>query len=266
MRCLLAFLALSLLQAADRITVLYDSTAVAPLLSGWGYSALVEYQGKRILFDAGGSPLALEANTKKLHIDLTRLDAVVISHDDPDHYAGLNYLHAINPKVAIYVPEQDSGAFSPSVFNGLLRWVQSVLPGQHIVDPPSGATYVSVASGLQLFPGVRIISLPFDSRREQALVLDVPGGAAVLTGCAHPGIVQFVKLAGSPVRLATGGFHLIKASEPDIRRDVQLLQLAGVQSVYPAHCTGPLATQALRRTFGAKCITLGVGGVVPLPR
>lgn len=265
MRWGLALFAISLLHAADRITLLYDSNAAAPFAAGWGYSALVEYQGKRILFDAGNNAEALRKNTKALGIDLAKLDAVVISHDDPDHYAGLHYVYAVNPRVSIYVPEQESGAFSPSIMNHLLRWIRSAVPGEHIVNPPSAAKYVPIPGNFDLFPGARLISLPFEERREQALVLKLPGGVAVLTGCAHPGIVKFVNLAGPSVRLATGGFHLMKSSEPDIRRDVRSLKQAGVESIYPAHCTGTFATQELHRVFGARCGTVPVGGIIPLP-
>lgn len=252
----------------DQITRLYDSHAAPKLASGWGYSALVEYRGKRILFDAGPSASALEQNSKALGIDLGKLDAVVISHDDPDHYGGLEYLHWVNPGVAIYVPEQEAGAFSPSIMNRLLRYIQGSLPRQHVVDAPSGANYIRLASGKTLFPGVRLILLPFDNgqRREQALVLDVPGGVAMLTGCAHPGVVALVKNAGPHVRLATGGFHLINSTEQDVRRTVQELQQAGVESVYPAHCTGTFATLELRRVYRDKCEIVAAGSIIPLPR
>ena len=131
----------------DRITPLFDAHAAAPLVEGWGYSAFVEYRGKRILFDAGPNADVLAKNSKALGIDLTKLDAVVISHDDPDHYGGLDFIYSVNPGVKVYVPESESGAFSTSVMVHFFRFVHSALPGQHIVDPPSRAiTFVCPAT------------------------------------------------------------------------------------------------------------------------
>lgn len=252
----------------DQITVLFDEPAVAPLAGGWGYSALVEYHGKRILFDAGGNAGALRSNAKALGIDLGKLDAVVISHDDSDHYAGLEAVLASNPRVKVYVPESESGAFSTAVFTHVIRFIQSAIPGQHIVDPPAQANYVRVREAAVVAPGARLIVLPFASgdRREQALLLDVPRGVVLLTGCAHPGLIDFAKHASAPVRLAAGGFHLMTASEPDIRRAVQTYQSAGIESVSPGHCTGVFATRELRRVYGSHFEAAGVGGTIPLPK
>jgi 7,8-dihydropterin-6-yl-methyl-4-(beta-D-ribofuranosyl)aminobenzene 5'-phosphate synthase len=252
----------------DRLVLLYDSSAVAPLEGGWGYAAYIEYRGKRILFDTGQGGAALTRNTAALGIDLSKLDAVVISHDDPDHYAGLDAVYAANPRVPVFVPDMDSGAFSTSLLNHLYRMIQSAVPGQHVVDPPAGANYMRVRDRADVLPGVRVASLPFESgqRREQVLLLSVSGGVVLVSGCAHPGIVNLMKIAGAPVKLATGGFHLTNSSEPDIRKTAQAMKQAGVVSVYPAHCTGRFATAELHRVFGSGFGMVAVGGVVPLPK
>jgi hypothetical protein len=43
----------------------------------WGYAALVEYGGKRILFDTGNNPDILAHNAQVKGIDLSKLDFVV---------------------------------------------------------------------------------------------------------------------------------------------------------------------------------------------
>ena len=254
--------------AADRATVLFDNHAMEPLAGGWGYSALVEYHGKRILFDAGGSADALAKNAKLLKIDLGKVDAVVISHDDSDHYTGLDAVLAVNPGVKVYVPESETGAFSTSITTRALRLIQSAIPGQHIVDPPSRANYVRVQDAAAILPGVRLIVLPFDngSRREQAMLLDVPKGVAMFTGCGHPGVVAFARRAGAPVRLAAGGFHLQTLSESEIVRAVQEFKRAGIESVSPGHCTGRFATREFRRVYGEHWNAVSVGGTILLPK
>ncbi|HEX4934716.1 MAG TPA: MBL fold metallo-hydrolase, partial [Gemmatimonadaceae bacterium] len=80
-------------QEAKRITVLYDAFgAPSALRKDWGYAALVEYGGKRILFDTGNNAKIFEHNVKQLGVDLKRLDAVVLSHRHGDHTSGLTYL------------------------------------------------------------------------------------------------------------------------------------------------------------------------------
>jgi len=67
--------------AQARIKVLYDSFGkTSSLHKDWGYAALIEYGGKRILFDTGNSPEILGQNAKNMGIDLTKLDFVVMSH------------------------------------------------------------------------------------------------------------------------------------------------------------------------------------------
>ena len=97
-------------QDPRRITVLYDAFGPpSSLVKDWGFAALVEYRGRRVLFDTGNNAGIFEQNTKELGIDLTRLDAVVISHRHGDHTSGLTHLLKVNPGVRIYTPQE--GAF-----------------------------------------------------------------------------------------------------------------------------------------------------------
>jgi 7,8-dihydropterin-6-yl-methyl-4-(beta-D-ribofuranosyl)aminobenzene 5'-phosphate synthase len=80
-------------EAPNRVTILYDAFGKsAAMTKAWGFSALVEFGGKRILFDTGGNAEILEHNVKALGVDLSKLDFVVISHRHGDHISGLNYL------------------------------------------------------------------------------------------------------------------------------------------------------------------------------
>jgi 7,8-dihydropterin-6-yl-methyl-4-(beta-D-ribofuranosyl)aminobenzene 5'-phosphate synthase len=102
-------------QQPQRVTVLYDAFGASQteLEMDWGFAALVEYGGRRILFDTGNDARIFEHNVKQLGIDLTRLDAVVISHRHGDHTSGLSYLLQVNPSVRIYTPVARPSGFSP---------------------------------------------------------------------------------------------------------------------------------------------------------
>src|SRR5215469_11771057 len=89
-------------ETSNRVTILYDSFGKNPALTmDWGFAALVEYAGKRILFDTGGNPDILARNAATKNVDLTRLDFVVMSHRHGDHMGGLTYVLKVNPNVKI---------------------------------------------------------------------------------------------------------------------------------------------------------------------
>ncbi len=82
----------------NRVTILYDAFGKSPRMKkDWGYSALIEHGGKRILFDTGNNPEIFAQNVKAAGVDLQQLDFVVISHRHLDHTAGLNHLLSVNP-------------------------------------------------------------------------------------------------------------------------------------------------------------------------
>jgi len=54
----------------------------------WGFAALVEADGHRILFDTGARPRTVLDNAKELGIDLSSVEEVVLSHNHADHLLG----------------------------------------------------------------------------------------------------------------------------------------------------------------------------------
>ncbi len=94
-----------------QITVLYDAFGQnSAMQKDWGYGALVEYGGKRILFDTGNNPDILAQNAKAKGIDLAKLDFVVMSHRHGDHLGGLSYVLSVHPRVPIYAPKEGLGS------------------------------------------------------------------------------------------------------------------------------------------------------------
>src|SRR5688572_4473929 len=122
--CLVALLLLACLgpsvqaQAATRVTILTDAFGkAAALQKDWGFAALIEHDGVRILFDTGNDAERFRHNVETLKVDLTRLDFVVISHRHGDHTDGLRHLLRVNPRVKIYVPNDEYfGGPTPQVF------------------------------------------------------------------------------------------------------------------------------------------------------
>src|SRR5262249_13633221 len=114
-------------RASDRATILYDAFGNAEnLKKDWGFSVLIEYSGKKILFDTGNNAKTFAANVKAMHVDLKELDFVVISHRHGDHTSGLNYLLQVNPRVKIYAPAEMFGVFGSTVPKGLYKSVDTL--------------------------------------------------------------------------------------------------------------------------------------------
>jgi 7,8-dihydropterin-6-yl-methyl-4-(beta-D-ribofuranosyl)aminobenzene 5'-phosphate synthase len=93
---------------------------------------------------------------------------------------------------------------------------------------------------------------------EQALVVECAGGLLVITGCAHPGVVNIVQTAREigrgDVFALLGGFHLGGASDERIKQTVDALKDFGIRQVFPAHCTGEEATEYIKDAFGEGCV------------
>jgi 7,8-dihydropterin-6-yl-methyl-4-(beta-D-ribofuranosyl)aminobenzene 5'-phosphate synthase len=108
-----------------QITVLYDAFGkTSAMKKDWGFSAYIEYGGKRILFDTGNNAEIFAHNVAAKGVDLTNLDFAIVSHRHGDHTSGLNHLLKVNPAVTIYAPQENFGVFGaalPGTTSRLLR-------------------------------------------------------------------------------------------------------------------------------------------------
>src|SRR5260370_41187235 len=108
--CALVALPAQLTPATQRdgiIVNLYDAFGKAPKGAelAWGYSALVRFHGKTILFDSGGDADRFARNTKALGVDLKTVDYAVLSHSHGDHASGFDYALKVNSTLKIYMPD-----------------------------------------------------------------------------------------------------------------------------------------------------------------
>jgi len=272
-------------QSPTRITILVDAFGVpSDLRPDWGYSALVEHDGKRILFDAGNDAEIFAHNTQVLGVDLTRLDFVVISHRHGDHTAGLHHLLKLNPDVKIYAANDEYfGGPTPAAF---FRRPNLALPdhmryfGGDVPEvvphgtPWRGASIQRVDGVLEIAPGITLVSNislngAFSETPELSLAIQTPDGQIMLVGCSHPGIERILNSVAAkqvPVRLLIGGLHLVTTPETEIQRLVTALRDEwNIAGVAPGHCTGELAFAALQRAFGRRYRYAGIGTVIAVP-
>src|SRR6202040_164616 len=155
--------------AKDRVTILYDAFSDNKAVTkDWGFSALVEHDSKRILFDTGNNAATFEHNVKALGVDLSKLDFVVISHRHTDHTTGLKYLLSISPNVPIYAPLESFGIFGGAVPPALIKPAASLPERMRYYDgkypdkiptgyPWSGGNFVLVDKLTEISPGIFIL-------------------------------------------------------------------------------------------------------------
>jgi 7,8-dihydropterin-6-yl-methyl-4-(beta-D-ribofuranosyl)aminobenzene 5'-phosphate synthase len=273
-------------QQPQRITILYDAFGAKPgeLEMDWGFAALVEYGGKRILFDTGNDAQIFASNVKKAGVDLARLDAVVISHRHGDHTSGLNHLLDVNPGVKIYAPVEGA-FFKGPVPRGFLtrydrlpaemRYFGGKEPARFVTGTPwEKANFEVIAGRTEIFAGFFILTTQSQKpgtmeMNELSLAFRTPQGLAIVAGCSHPGVEKVLEnAAGIDPRLytVTGGFHLVLAERPEIQRVASVLHdRLKVQRVAPGHCTGELGFGIFMERFKNRFDRAGLGAVLPLP-
>jgi 7,8-dihydropterin-6-yl-methyl-4-(beta-D-ribofuranosyl)aminobenzene 5'-phosphate synthase len=273
-----------------RVTILYDAFGKPSTLKrGWGYSSLVEYGGKRILFDTGGDLGDFTFNANALGVDLSQLDFVVITHRHGDHTAGLNQVLKVNPTVRIYTPVEAANFDTPAppaLTNLIKRRVESAPEDMHYYDgkyperiasgsPWPGAKFTQIRTLTEVAPGFWLFPTQSDTpgtreMNEVSMAIKTPRGLAVMVGCSHPGIEKILEAASkidSRIYTVFGGFHLVDISDAEASsmvtrfRDKWKLERAA-----PGHCTGEFAFSEFNRVFGPKFDHAGVGTVIPLPR
>jgi len=273
--------------AKDRVTILYDAFSDNKAVTkDWGFSALVEHDGKRILFDTGNNPEIFEHNVKGLNVDLTKLDFVVISHRHTDHASGLKYLLKINPDVTVYVPADGANGFGgaeipPAFFHpepslpAKMRYFEGAYP-EH---PRLGKLYdtghfVLIDKLTEVAPDIflvytvskipRTIELP-----ELTLAIKGPHGLILVDGCSHSGIEEILQAASAVdphTHIVFGGLHLVQTPVPDIDRLVDSLKNRWkLDKIAPGHCTGEPAFLRLQKAFGDDYLYAGAGARLEIP-
>ena len=272
-------------QQPARVTILYDAFGPpSALQKDWGFAALVEYGGRRILFDTGNDAGIFARNVAQLGVDLTRLDAAVISHRHGDHTTGLEVLIAANPTVSIYTPQE--GAFfaggaprdffvrDPSV-PANMRYFDGKDPGAVRSGTPwPRANFRIVTGTTEIFPGFFVLSTRSEKRgtremNELSLAVRTPQGLAVVVGCSHPGVENILEAAraiDNQLYTSIGGFHLVQAPREEIERVARVLHdTLELQRVAPGHCTSEPGFAAFIRRFGDRFDQAGLGVMLPWP-
>ena len=274
-------------RAQDKVTILYDAFGESKeLTKDWGFSALVEHDGKRVLFDTGNDAAKFEHNVKALGVDLTKLDFVVISHRHTDHTTGLKYVLSVNPNVTVYVPADLANGFGGApVPKAFFRPDESLpakmryfggAPPEHLTlgNLYDTGNFVLVNRVTEVSPGIFLLFTVSQNKGtlelpELTLAIKRSDGLLLVDGCSHSGIEAILEAASAVdprIEIVFGGLHLVTTPAEEIDALVEKLRTKWkVQRIAPGHCTGETAFARLRKAYGENYVYAGLGTKVEIP-
>lgn len=253
-----------------------------------GLSMLVrvhaDSQPHTVLFDTAGEPGSVVENAERIGLDLTPVEAIILSHQHWDHTRGLvSVLKALNAKdfplivhpytfVKHELRDPSNPDFRPVYNPPAPTRQEAVAAGARIIEAAGPhllcgdtilvtgevprVTEFEVGTPMEwLFqegewqPDPRVLD-------DRSIVMNVRGkGLVVVSGCAHAGIINTVRYAQEltgveHVAAIIGGFHLIGANaERAIAGTVEALREIQPDLLVPSHCTGWRGRLALAQAF-----------------
>lgn len=277
-----------------KVTVLSTMLADGDELGEWGFAAVVEVDGHRILFDTGAHTDIVLKNARSLKIDLNTVPDVILSHWHSDHVGGFMTLRRD-------VMAKTPAALARTHVGEGMFWPRGGTPPGVELNPmiqikadyeAAGGAFVVHAKPAQLFPGVWLTG-PVPRRNpernwsgkaqvkkpgatawsedtipdDMALVLDTAKGLVIVTGCGHAGVINIVEharafLRPEPVHALIGGIHLFNASEATLTWTAGKMREYGLRNFIGAHCTGVETVYRFRQDLPldrAHCVVGAVG-------
>ncbi len=247
---------------------------------------VVEGRVSACMFDYGLDPVGVMNNMSLLGIDLGKAASLGLSHGHFDHYSStIQILKANQKKISKGTPfyvgteafyqrfalrpgtteAMDLGQLKREDLEALgLRVVEVTEPARLIPGAYLTGTIERVTAYEENNPNLLVKRREEpeidDFRGEQAIFFKVKGrGLLVLSGCAHPGIVNTVKQAQKisgvkRIHAVMGGFHLIGAKPENIRQTVADMKAMKPDYVIPTYCTGFEAVSAFSKEMPAQFI------------
>jgi len=265
-----------------RITTLVENTAQGKgLLAEHGFSLWIEYNNRKILFDTGQG-YVLNGNAKKLGINLSDADAIVLSHGHYDHTGGLfksdnlenatifTHKNSLSSKYSkhpdgsvhkIGMKPLGRGKFNfefndkpVELYNGF--YLTGAIPRNNDFENTGGQFFCDKEC--------QKVDMLLD---DQAAFIETPAGLCVILGCAHSGVINTLEYISKLTRLHSihtllGGMHLDTASEERMDKTIKGLKRFDIQNLYPVHCTGFKATARILQEFPETCKPCKTGTII----
>ena len=270
------------------ITLVENTTLSKDYHSKHGLCFYIETKKHKMLFDLGKDNLFIQ-NAKKMNIDITKIDTVIISHGHKDHGGALKEFMSVNPSAKIYIKKE---AFEPHYIKvfGVQFSVGLDVELQHEKQIILVEKDMWIDDELFLFSNVMQEGNCLKSNKylyrkkqgnlllddfchEQSLIINSDGKNTLISGCSHTGIINIInkaeKLVSQDIISVVGGFHLYnpptrKYESNKIIDSITTSLLEKKSIYYTCHCTGERAFKRMKNILGDRINYLSVGNVVDL--
>ena len=255
------------------VKVLIDNITKNDLLSEWGLSFYIEYNGHKILLDTGASGSFAE-NAKKLGVNLEEIEWGVLSHAHYDHADGMSSFFAENKTAKFYL-RKGAGEncygkknFFMYKYNGIqpgtlenyadrIEYVEGdhqLMKGVYLI-PHKTQGLEKIAKKVDLYVKENGKMFPDDFAHEQSLVFDTPKGLVIFNSCSHGGADNIITEVSATfpekeICAYIGGLHLYKSSADDVRALARRTKDTGITKIITGHCTGDEAFLILKEELG----------------
>lgn len=273
-----------------RIVVLTENTVPdeeSGLKSEHGLSLYIEQGAHTFLLDAGQSEVFAE-NAEKLKVDLTKVEAAILSHGHYDHADGFDKFLSLNKKAKLYMrrevgeqcfSERPEGITYIGPKKGMLEEYKKriekidgkfypLLSWSAVLIPHTSENLEAIGEKTKLFKETEGKMQPDDFNHEQTLIMFTPKGIVICNSCSHAGVKNIIKEArdylcrDDEIYAYIGGFHLMKADDEEVRSFAKELKNANVKRFITGHCTGERAIEILREELGDCVEEMHVGTVI----
>ncbi|MCR5606670.1 MAG: MBL fold metallo-hydrolase [Treponema sp.] len=260
------------------INLIENETGSSGCIAAHGLSFYVETKKHKLLFDTGPNELFIE-NARKLGVNLSEVDSVILRHGHYDHSGGILPFVKLNPNAKIYMQQTASKEYF--AFDGADKPFRYIGIDKNILTLPQ-LVFLSgdfeIDDELQIFTvGKKFFPVPSTNKRlrrfsdgeylqddfchEQNLLISCCDRRVLFSGCAHNGILNVLenlkaKLGDSYLpQLVLGGFHLMKKSEYSKEDEDEIEAIAKVLKSYnmhfaTCHCTGLFAFEQMKKIMG----------------
>lgn len=236
------------------IKVIFDkNTDNNKLHIGWGISLLIN---NKILFDTGEDGEWLLKNMESMNIDINGIESIIISHNHWDHTGGLTALLTARTK---QVPVYICPGFSAELKELITQKGGTPVETQQWQEIKKNIYTTGEIPGI--YKNAHLL--------EQSLVLRTPNGLSVITGCAHPGILDILSLVKEHFKeenifLVIGGFHLLEEDTRIIDFIVREFKMMGVERVAPTHCSGSKTESIFAKEYRERSLTIKTGETIKI--
>jgi len=275
------------------VTILATNLADGGTIGEWGFSALVEVDGRCILFDAGNFPDTVIRNANILDVDLSCVTDVVLSHFHADHTTGLipllknlrsknsNAIRRIHVAEGFFLSRRRPSTTGDTERNKMIAMRQDL--------EAAGVEFIEYSEPTEISPAVWVTGPVVRSHPEknynpatqvningewvedyvpesQGLTVVTPAGPIVLLGCGHSGSVNMLdqvqrSIQNQSILALMGGMHLFAADDQTLLWTADRLRKIGIQNLMAGHCTGIEPLMRLRIGLELSRSTAVVGAV-----